>query len=124
MAAVYRVRYPRVTGITRTFDSLAGPGKALPSAVAGSKNGSVIRGAVYEPIEAVNGYDVGWTKVPYRSIMTEYSSRNAELNRPGTEYCHPPRVVPCVVPFRKACVFCNQLGNTVWTSHKELSAWR
>ena len=48
---------------------------------------------VYEPIEGVTEHDVGWMKVPYQSVMTEYYSGNEGLNGWRTEYCRPPKVV-------------------------------
>lgn len=48
---------------------------------------------VYESIEGVTERDVGWMKVPYRSVMTEYYSGNEGLNGWRTEYCRPPKVV-------------------------------
>ena len=48
---------------------------------------------IYEPIEGITERDVGWMKVPYRSVMTEYYSGNEGLNGWRTEYCRPPKVV-------------------------------
>ena len=48
---------------------------------------------LYEPIEGITERDVGWMKVPYGSVMTEYYSGNEGLNGWRTEYCRPPKVV-------------------------------
>ena len=47
----------------------------------------------YPPIDGVTERDVGWMKVPYRAVMTEYYSGSEGLNGWRTEYCRPPRVV-------------------------------
>lgn len=47
---------------------------------------------VYEPIEGVTERDVGWMKVPYRSVMTDCYSGNEGLNGWRSEYCRPPKV--------------------------------
>ena len=48
---------------------------------------------VFESIEGMTESDVGWMKVPYYSVMTEYYSGNKGVNWWRTEYCRPPKVV-------------------------------
>jgi len=48
---------------------------------------------VYEPIQGITERDVGWMKVPYARVMTDYYSGNETMNGWRTEYCRPPEVV-------------------------------
>ncbi|MCJ1462293.1 hypothetical protein MMC07_000893 [Pseudocyphellaria aurata] len=48
---------------------------------------------LYEPIEGITEGDVGWMKVPYRGVMTEYRSAIEGPNGWRTEYRRPPKVV-------------------------------
>jgi len=45
-----------------------------------------------EPIEGVTGEDVGWMKVPYQSVMTEYYTRCRSINNWNLSYRRPPKV--------------------------------
>lgn len=45
-----------------------------------------------EPIESVTEQDVGWMKVPYQDVMTEYYTKCRSPNNWSLNYRRPPRV--------------------------------
>lgn len=45
-----------------------------------------------EPIEGVTEPDVGWMKVPYQKLMTEYYTNLRSFNNWSLKYCRPPKV--------------------------------
>ena len=45
-----------------------------------------------EPIEGVTERDVGWMKVSYQNVMTEYYTQCRSFNNWNLNYCRPPKV--------------------------------
>lgn len=45
-----------------------------------------------EPIEGVKQYDVGWVKVPFSGVMTEWYEYSAERNEWARTYERPPKM--------------------------------
>ncbi|KAL9107641.1 MAG: hypothetical protein Q9227_007448 [Pyrenula ochraceoflavens] len=59
----------------------------------GRSEGSRLTDDPLEPIEGVTERDVGWMKVPYQNVMTEYYTKCRSVNNWTRSYRRPPEIV-------------------------------